>query len=211
MMYPRPSQPRTTGTAWLFKRLAGAGLTAALSLSLVSPQRVASMGMAGVAADPFRVEAADFEVTDSTFSDVTDTAPSVREQPELLRRVVKTPNRAGAAAILAAARSAPGTRLVRMRVTAYCPCEICCGPLAAGITASGHRVNVDQGKFVAADPVLAFGTRLVIPGYNEGQAVRVLDRGGAIRGRSLDVYFDDHEVARQWGVRYLPVAIITSR
>jgi 3D (Asp-Asp-Asp) domain-containing protein len=209
MTYPRPSQPRTTCIAWLFKRLAGAGLTAALSLSLASPQRVASMGMAGAATDPFRVEPAEVDVAGTTFSELDDDAPDLDRRPELLRHVVKTSDRSGKAVL--AAWSAPGPRLVRMRVTAYCPCEICCGPLAAGITASGRTVAADNGRFVAADPVLAFGTRLVVPGYNGGLAVRVLDRGGAIRGRSLDVYFNSHERARRWGVRYLPVAILASR
>jgi 3D (Asp-Asp-Asp) domain-containing protein len=93
----------------------------------------------------------------------------------------------------------------RMLVTAYCPCTICCGPLAAGITASGKPVTANGGLFVAADPEVAFGTMLVIPGYNRGRPVPVYDRGGAIRGNRIDVYFDSHEVARRWGRRWLEV------
>jgi 3D (Asp-Asp-Asp) domain-containing protein len=107
--------------------------------------------------------------------------------------------------------AARGASVILMRVTAYCPCDICCGPKAMGITASGRPVAADHGRFVAADPVLPFGTRLVVPGYNGSSPVRVLDRGGAIRGRSLDVYFDSHERAREWGVRWLPVAILPGR
>ena len=95
----------------------------------------------------------------------------------------------------------------RMLVTAYCPCTVCCGPKAAGVTASGKRVTANGGKFVAADPRVPFGTMLVIPGYNRGQPVPVYDRGGAIRGNHIDVYFNSHEVARRWGRRWLEVDV----
>jgi 3D (Asp-Asp-Asp) domain-containing protein len=92
-----------------------------------------------------------------------------------------------------------------MVVTAYCPCTRCCGPNARGITASGKRVTANNGRFVAADRDLPFGTMLIIPGYNDGRPVEVLDRGGAIRGNRLDVFFPTHGEARQWGVRRLQV------
>src|SRR5688500_12547387 len=38
------------------------------------------------------------------------------------------------------AAAAPRTRVMRMEVTAYCPCTKCCGPKAQGITASGKHV-----------------------------------------------------------------------
>jgi len=97
-------------------------------------------------------------------------------------------------------------KIVRMRVTAYCPCERCCGEYADGITANGHRI--DRGdRFVAADRRYAFGTEMVIPGYYGGEPVRVLDRGGAIKGDRLDVFFNTHAEALQWGVRYLDVKV----
>ena len=92
-----------------------------------------------------------------------------------------------------------------MVVTAYCPCTACCGPSARGITASGRPVSANGGRFVAADRDLPFGTTLIIPGYNNGRPVEVLDRGGAIRGNRLDVFFPTHREARQWGVRRLRV------
>jgi len=85
------------------------------------------------------------------------------------------------------------------RVTAYCPCEKCCGKWADGFTASGKPA---VGKIVAAPPTFPFGTRIFIPQY--GQAV-VQDRGGAITGNRLDVLFATHEEALQWGVKYLKV------
>jgi len=95
----------------------------------------------------------------------------------------------------------------RMRVTAYCPCSKCCGSYSDGVTASGHKIS--QGdRFVAADKVYPFGTEMIIPGYKSGEVVEVLDRGGAIRGNRLDVFFNSHQEALEWGVRYLDVRIL---
>ena len=95
-----------------------------------------------------------------------------------------------------------------MEVTAYCACKKCCGPRAQGITASGRPVTYNGGRFVAADKAISFNTKLVIPGYGDGQAVPVLDRGGAIKGDKLDVYFPTHAEARQWGRRFIPVTVV---
>jgi 3D (Asp-Asp-Asp) domain-containing protein len=99
-------------------------------------------------------------------------------------------------------------RVIRMEVTAYCPCKICCGPKAQGITASGKRVDYNHGMFVAADTnVLPFGTKLLIPGYS-GAPVEVIDRGGAIKGNKLDVFFPTHQQALEWGRRFVMVTVI---
>ena len=95
---------------------------------------------------------------------------------------------------------------VRMRVTAYCPCSKCCGQSADGITANGHRIRRGDA-FVAADRRYPFGTEMIVPGYNGGQPVKVLDRGGAIRGDKLDAFFHSHQEALEWGVQYLDVKV----
>ena len=94
-----------------------------------------------------------------------------------------------------------------MAVTAYCPCERCCGRWADGVTASGHRIRPGDA-FVAADPSLPFGTYVRVPGYNGGEPVKVLDRGGAIRGRRIDVFFHTHAEALRWGRRSLDVEVL---
>jgi 3D (Asp-Asp-Asp) domain-containing protein len=104
----------------------------------------------------------------------------------------------------------PHARPVLMEVTAYCPCTKCCGKEAHGVTASGRLINHNHGRFVAADTsLLPFGTRLVIPGYSNGP-VEVVDRGGAIKGNKLDVFFPTHDEARQWGRRWVEVIISPS-
>lgn len=95
---------------------------------------------------------------------------------------------------------------VQMRVTAYCSCPKCCGKYSEGKTACGHKIRPGDA-FVAADRKYPFGTEMVIAGYQNGQPVKVLDRGGVIRGNRLDVYFQSHEEALEWGVKYLDVKV----
>lgn len=95
---------------------------------------------------------------------------------------------------------------VQMRVTAYCACESCCGEYADGITACGHEIG-EGDAFAAADRRYSFGTEMVVAGYNNGEPIKVLDRGGAIRGDRLDLFFHSHEEALQWGVKYLDVKV----
>ena len=87
------------------------------------------------------------------------------------------------------------------KVTAYCACPLCCGEWADGITASGRPAA--QGRTIAADlGVWSMGSCLSIPGV--GRRV-VEDIGGAIQGERIDVYFDTHEAALAFGVRFVPV------
>jgi 3D (Asp-Asp-Asp) domain-containing protein len=95
---------------------------------------------------------------------------------------------------------------VRMRVTAYCACRRCCGKFSDGITASGHKIRRGD-TFAAADKRYSFGTEMVVAGYNKDKPIKVLDRGGAIRGNKLDVFFPTHKKARKWGVKYIDVKV----
>lgn len=99
-------------------------------------------------------------------------------------------------------------RTITMKVTAYSPDEQSCGKWADGITASGYSVFTNGGKLVAADTsVLPFGTLISVPGYDNGDPVPVLDRGGAIKGHRLDVLYPTHKRALKWGVQDLEVTV----
>ncbi len=89
------------------------------------------------------------------------------------------------------------------RVTAYCPCVICCFPYADGITASGCIIQPGD-KIIAAPAKYPFGTMMNVPGY--GWA-KVEDRGSAIYENRLDILFGTHQEALEWGVQYLEVEI----
>ena len=77
-------------------------------------------------------------------------------------------------------------------LTAYCPCVICCGN-TSGITASGARATANHT--IAADSRFPFGTKLLI----NGVVYTVEDRGGAIKGNIIDIFFCTHEEACNFG------------
>lgn len=86
-------------------------------------------------------------------------------------------------------------------VTAYCACSRCCGE-QDGITASGTAVKA--GRTIAMSADYGFGTVVYI---DEIGWRTVEDRGSAIQGNRIDVYFDTHEEALDFGVQELGVII----
>jgi len=107
---------------------------------------------------------------------------------------------------IAKARAGGEWQSIQMRVTANCPCPKCCGQYSDGVTASGHKIRPGD-TFVAADGRYSFGTEMLIPGYSNSRPVQVLDRGGAIKGNRLDVFFATHQEALEWGVRHLDIRV----
>lgn len=97
------------------------------------------------------------------------------------------------------------------RVTAYCSCRKCCeayadnrpldeagNPIVYG--ASGEVLIPEYS--VAVDPkVIPYGTKL----YMNGKEFVAHDKGGLIKGNSIDLYFASHKVAWDWGVQYIEV------
>ena len=63
----------------------------------------------------------------------------------------------------------------------------------------------EDGTIAADTRYYPFGTRMLVPGYGWGV---VSDRGGAIKGRDrIDLYFDSHQDALNWGRRKVKVKI----
>ena len=86
--------------------------------------------------------------------------------------------------------------LGEFKLTAYCPCKRCCNK-DDGITATWTQAT--QGKTVAVDPsVIPYGTIIVIDGHEYVAE----DCGGLIKGNIIDVYFESHEEALEFGVQY---------
>ena len=105
--------------------------------------------------------------------------------------------------------TAKDRHFTEMEVTAYCPCEKCCGKWADGFFADGSKVG---GKAIAADTsIYPMGTTFDVPGYG---VATVKDRGGAIKGNKLDIFFSDkdgisgHQRALNWGRKKILVEII---
>jgi len=63
----------------------------------------------------------------------------------------------------------------------------------------------EKGTIAADTKFYPFGTEMYVPGYGWGV---VEDRGGAIKGPNrIDLYFDSHDSALQWGRRKVSVEI----
>lgn len=110
----------------------------------------------------------------------------------------------------------PTTELVSLgefRITAYCHCEKCCGDWSKDrptsedgkllvYTASGDLAV--EGVTIAADTnILPFGTEVII----DGNKYIVQDRGRVIKNNRIDVYFENHQDALEFGVQYKEVFI----
>ncbi len=63
-----------------------------------------------------------------------------------------------------------------------------------GITANGTKAR--KGTIAADTRKYPFGTIMYIEGYGYG---RVEDRGGAIKGQHIDLFFRTHKQAIEWG------------
>ena len=113
----------------------------------------------------------------------------------------------------------PLTRV--LLATGYCKCGTCCGwrrtwygrPVYSGGSLKGKRKEIgatasgaqaQKGKIAADTSKYPFGTIMYIEGYGYG---RVEDRGGAIKGEHIDLYFSSHKKAQNWGKKKLNVKI----
>lgn len=90
---------------------------------------------------------------------------------------------------------------IKFTATAYCGCAKCCGK-STGKTASGTTATA--GRTVAMSSSYSFGTKIEIQGMG---TYIVEDRGGAIKGNRIDIFFSNHQKALDFGRRtvYLKV------
>lgn len=89
--------------------------------------------------------------------------------------------------------------LGRYKLTAYCPCEKCCGT-NTGKTATGTTAT--QGRTIGVNPKdIPYGTVVEI----DGREYVAEDTGGAIGNNHIDIFFDNHADALDFGVQYADV------
>lgn len=105
------------------------------------------------------------------------------------------------------------TELGEFKTTAYCTCVKCCGiwskehPSRVGTdyvqkTASGTIPTA--GRTVSVDTeVIPFGAVLVIDGHE----YIAEDTGSAVKGEIIDIYFESHEAAIEYGVQYKTIYV----
>jgi 3D (Asp-Asp-Asp) domain-containing protein len=94
-------------------------------------------------------------------------------------------------------------RTITVTATAYCPCEICCGKWANGTTAIGRCATLPG---IAVDPkYIKLRSYIDVPGY--GSWILADDTGSAIKGNKIDLRFNNHEEAKQWGVQRIKIRV----
>lgn len=115
-------------------------------------------------------------------------------------------------------------QVLEILATGYCICEECCEKTPEddwyGITASGYNLlSVEEPRIVAADTdILPFGTKIYIevPEMSRDKKyvtedfgiATVEDRGGAIKGARIDIFFPSHQEGDDWGKRNVNVYVL---
>lgn len=91
-------------------------------------------------------------------------------------------------------------------VTGYCNCRLCCGQYSPEVTGrTPHTASGTvpcAGRTVAVDPnVIPLGSTVVINGHS----YIAEDTGSAVKGNVIDVFYDSHSDALNWGRRSVEV------
>ena len=145
----------------------------------------------------------------STVPTVVDSTPNVTDV------VIPTPDNTTPAIVTPTPEIIPEEAWIEFKATAYCPCKKCCGVWATRrpldengeqIVYGATGIVLQQGVSVAADTTIyPMGTQLEIEGMG---TYTVQDRGGAIKNNKLDIYFDNHADAVEFGVQTVRVRVI---
>lgn len=94
-----------------------------------------------------------------------------------------------------------GESLGKYVITAYCTCRVCCGVFSGGNRTASGTVPTSNHTIAVDTNVIPFGTKVVI----NGQVYVAEDRGGAIKGKRIDMFFMTHKEALRWGRRTMEV------
>ena len=87
-------------------------------------------------------------------------------------------------------------------ITAYCPCEACCGRWADGLTASGLPAGPG---IVAVDPeIIPLGSTVLI----DGRQYLAADTGDLVQGLHVDICMETHAAAEEFGVQKAEVWVV---
>lgn len=88
------------------------------------------------------------------------------------------------------------------RLTAYCPCRSCSegwgrSTSSGAVAASNHTIAVDRN-------VIPMGSRLLI----NGVVYTAEDVGGGVKGKHVDIFFDNHAQTKQFGSQSAEVFLL---
>ena len=109
------------------------------------------------------------------------------------------------------------SKVLTVKVTAYCSWPKCCGiwskdhPSRQGTDYEQHTTSGTipvAGRTVAVDPdIIPLGSKILIDGHE----YIAEDTGSGVKGNHIDIYFDSHEEALEWGVRTLEVQVFENK
>lgn len=105
------------------------------------------------------------------------------------------------AALMATIMMSVPAQAEQFKATAYCGCRKCCGRWAKyHKTASG--TTPEEGRTIAVDKkVIPLGTHVLVDG------VEYIAEDTGVRGNRIDIYFDSHSDALDFGVQWVEVEV----
>ena len=94
-----------------------------------------------------------------------------------------------------------GESMGKFTVTAYCTCKVCCGVYSGRNRTASGTIPTSNRTIAVDTSVIPFGTKVVI----NGQVYVAEDRGSAIVGNRIDMFFMTHIEAARWGRKVFEV------
>jgi Uncharacterized protein conserved in bacteria len=180
------------------------------AMQLVVNANLASDGLVGLrtrqAYDLAAINAtsASAQVPEQTESDAAVPAASVNQvQTTAKSDPVKVAEKTSSTVSRGSSSSSRTGKVITMVATGYDGCYECNKPYYGYPSYIGLPL---QRGIVAVDPdVIAMGTRLYVEGYGEAIAA---DQGNAIKGNRIDLFFDSHQEASNYGIKTVKVTIL---
>ncbi len=153
------------------------------------------------------------EVREEAVADCTQEEQPIMETPNIAMALSNQVNAIvgnskgeapqGAASVPGQLLKLPGLRpLGVFKTTGYCPCRSCSAgwgrsTSTGAVAVSNHTIAVDPS-------VIPYGTKVMINGI----IYTAEDKGGGVRGRHIDIFFDTHSESRIQGVQYAEVFLL---
>lgn len=133
----------------------------------------------------------------NTVAHTCDT-PKTDETPKVEEKVVIETNPKVETEVIVEKKISLG----EFKVTAYCPC-VECSDQWGDITYTGTTAKA--GHTIAVDPeIIPLGSEVEI----DGHTYIAEDIGGLVKGNHIDIYFNTHDEAIEWGRQFKEVLLI---
>ncbi|MEK5521022.1 ubiquitin-like domain-containing protein [Heyndrickxia sp. FSL W8-0423] len=144
----------------------------------------------------------EYEVTKENGKEVSRKLINEKTLKESKEKIVNVGTKVVTAQVSRGESEAGGTEYYVSSTAYTANCNGCSGQTATGINLHSNP-NL---KIIAVDPnFIPLGTKVYVEGY--GYAVAA-DTGGAIKGRKIDVFFNNNSQAYRWGRKQVKIRIL---